>query len=72
MSYVYWTITSQYSIINDPITGFVNTSRFTTLDARFFKMQMVYSSTVAIRIFHSGWLGNKKIRRNNITKQQIE
>ena len=31
MSYVYWTITGQYSIINDPITGFVNTSRFTTL-----------------------------------------
>ena len=31
MSYVYWAITGQYSIINDPITGFVNTSRFTTL-----------------------------------------
>ena len=30
MSYVYWAITGQYSIINDPITGFVNTSRFTT------------------------------------------
>ena len=31
MSYVYWAITGQYSIINHPITGFVNTSRFTTL-----------------------------------------
>ena len=29
--YVYWAITGQYSIINHPITGFVNTSRFTTL-----------------------------------------
>ena len=33
MSYVYWAITGQYSIINDPITGFVNTSRFTTLQS---------------------------------------
>ena len=31
MSYVYWAITGQYSIINHPRTGFVNTSRFTTL-----------------------------------------
>ena len=35
MSYVYWAITGQYSIINDPITGFVNTSRFTTLVCTF-------------------------------------
>ena len=31
MSHLYWAITGQYSIINYPITGFVNTSRFTTL-----------------------------------------
>ena len=33
MSHVYWAITSQYSIINYPITGFINTFRFITLPA---------------------------------------